>query len=514
MNVARRRSALCGMAVALALTMTEASPIPSIAAETERCVDPGTALPVVLVHGFTGSKTTMRQLADELDGHRVDFMPVLFDYEDTNTRWVDHESIAPRLRRLIACLADASQKTGGIGRVAVVAHSMGGLATRLALAPTADDSRGSLSEEVVFVATLGTPHTGSPWAGPSVDSKLKIFRSAYTAIAHGLGPIGFPRLDNEAGKALAIGSAQLTALPDFPEDVAVLASAGEFVGTSRMLFYSRQDRFGDIIVSSSSTTYKKRKVDRLGGVDVVECETLLPLDLGVAGVTAAMELTLRTNPTFLDCYHGALPTSRQHLDVLIAQLSAASTRPARQVTEVVEVVPIDTSGNPTPEYTVEPRNQTVDCSYAEPSPSSVGTDIAWCGGTADAADVCWVLSDRITLLCGHDPWEQVLYELQADAPVDAIAANPDPLPWALELANGMRCRLRIGGAWGGRSDGLIGWYGCGTDARVVLGPQEGPPIDQSQAAWTVQIGELGEPDQEFPTPEQIDITVAYFASSP
>jgi pimeloyl-ACP methyl ester carboxylesterase len=251
------------------------------------CSDPGTAFPVVLVHGFTDSPAAFDQLAAELRSHPVDFHPVPFDYGDHVTRWVTDDAIAPRLRQLLVCLADAILEAGGAGRVAVVGRSMGGLATRQALSLSADGS-GQLTDEVALVAALGTPNTGSLLAGPAVGSRLEVFRFAFEQASRGL--IRVPRVDNEAGRALAVGSSQLAELPPFPDTTAVFASAGEFVATSRMLFYTREDRFGDLVVAGGSATEQQRERDCLGGTDVVRCETFVGLQTD-AGCPPAEEIS-------------------------------------------------------------------------------------------------------------------------------------------------------------------------------------------------------------------------------
>jgi hypothetical protein len=76
-------------------------------------------------------------------------------------------------------------------------------------------------------------------------------------------------------------------------------------------------------------------------------------------------------------------------------------------------------GNGSGGYQVRDDGQEVDCSSYTGSPSavSVGHDIVSCGATAQATDVCWVSPDRVTLLCGWNPWDHVLHRNHAVAPV-------------------------------------------------------------------------------------------------
>src|SRR5690606_4759497 len=75
-----------------------------------------------------------------------------FDYHDTAARWVTDASIGQRLSESIDCLAGAHGQ-----KAIVVAHSMGGLATREALSLMV----GNPADRVSDVITFGTPNTGS-----------------------------------------------------------------------------------------------------------------------------------------------------------------------------------------------------------------------------------------------------------------------------------------------------------------------------------------------------------------
>jgi hypothetical protein len=91
-------------------------------------------------------------------------------------------------------------------------------------------------------------------------------------------------------------------------------------------------------------------------------------------------------------------------------------------------------------------------------------------------------------------------------------ASPDP--FALLLDDGTRCLFRNGGAWGGRDDGYVGVYGCG-DLAVLWLPSEGAGtcIDRSGPVWTVKVGQLGSPTNQFPPPQTRGVTTAWFAGA-
>lgn len=197
------------------------------------------------------------------------------------------------------------------------------------------------------------------------------------------------------------------------------------------------------------------------------------------------------------------------------RLPSVSSEPrpvAAASTGIVTVVAVDAAGNPAAGWTVEPIAGEVDCSYGA-SLVTTAADVVFCSPSAAGADVCWVTPDRLTVLCGTDPWQRRLLRYGTGTPVPPVAAEADPDPWAIELADGAHCRIRNGGAWGGRADDLVGAYFCDREGEYVLIPGSGEvrAFDKSGPLWTVQVGGLGDPDQSFPPPRTIEVATAYFA---
>jgi predicted alpha/beta hydrolase family esterase len=89
---------------------------------------------VLLVHGYNSGPQTWnadtRSTYASVSGVCID----VFDYKNWSTHWVTDSHIGPALAMRIDELASASSSGGGSGKVIIVAHSMGGLATRCALA--------------------------------------------------------------------------------------------------------------------------------------------------------------------------------------------------------------------------------------------------------------------------------------------------------------------------------------------------------------------------------------------
>ena len=182
-------------------------------------------------------------------------------------------------------------------------------------------------------------------------------------------------------------------------------------------------------------------------------------------------------------------------------------------TRVVDEVAVDSGGRPANGYREigSDESSAVDC--RDPSPAAVDGNIYSCGPTAAAADVCWPASG-LDLLCMNDPWSRELHRVRANAPLPQVSP-PDPRePVALQLEDGNRCRLRNGGAWGGRDDGYVGAYLCGGDV-VVLVQQHGntDPVDRSAPVWTVKVGRLGPPGQPLPPPTTVNVVTAWFAAT-
>lgn len=120
------------------------------------------ARPVVLVHGWTGTAMQDTRAALE-DRMPAGWQFLLFDYYQHSTLWADAPEVAGCFSQYLRTVSEAHRTAGGNGIVYVVGHSMGGLATRFALAFGTGDV--GLRNRVGGVVTLNTPHLGSPWGG-------------------------------------------------------------------------------------------------------------------------------------------------------------------------------------------------------------------------------------------------------------------------------------------------------------------------------------------------------------
>lgn len=208
------------------------------------------------------------------------------------------------------------------------------------------------------------------------------------------------------------------------------------------------------------------------------------------------------------------PTSGPGTPVTSGQVTLAPSGPA---TSVVSVVAVTAAGQPAAGFTIVSPDPygALDCRYAEPSRSGNTPGIySGCGASADSADVCWAPPDNTTLLCAGDPWQRTLRRYTVTPQLSAVGRTESPEPWALELADGRHCRIRVGGAWGGRSDGLVGAYSCDGGHDVVLQPANArTAVDTSSSTWTVRVGPLGSGSPDFPPPPDVAVRTAYFAAT-
>lgn len=126
-----------------------------------------TQRPVVLVHGWDGDKTAMDAVKKHLSVPAGVGPMLAFDYGRNSQHWASIPAIAACLADYLNAVSATYHNAGGDGKVLVVAHSMGGLATRFAT-----DSRYAANPAAAAVGgliTLDTPALGSPWGDQTIS---------------------------------------------------------------------------------------------------------------------------------------------------------------------------------------------------------------------------------------------------------------------------------------------------------------------------------------------------------
>ncbi|HEU5122334.1 MAG TPA: alpha/beta fold hydrolase [Candidatus Saccharimonadales bacterium] len=181
----------------------------------------GEKIPLVMAHGLFGKPNIWDGLSKVLNEVKDVYIATPFDYSANlaNINWVTHPNVGPKLAKTVACLADASKKNGGPGKVLIIGHSMGGLAAQYAAA--------QVPNKVGLVITIGTPHKGSILANamaPTINSLCSFSLPSIGGRKVYITPENCKKSLAFAG--LSIDSEELEKLPPFPPNVPVKAIAG------------------------------------------------------------------------------------------------------------------------------------------------------------------------------------------------------------------------------------------------------------------------------------------------
>jgi hypothetical protein len=253
-----------------------------------------------------------------------------FDYGEVNDQWVTNPDISKALAQRIDCLAHRSTVNGGPGKVVIVAHSMGGLATRCASSTSCSggpDITGKLGE----VITLGTPNEGSFLRGNSVQSGaeqvlLKSLRLNCWALSF-LQVCDMRRVwEGPGSTAFTPGSPELNNLPQLPASVPVAALAGQVAVTTQLFgrTVTLAGNAGDLVVSVPSAHAAAHEYGGVGGASTIDCGTAaVPITVGWKA-PACWHGTETSNPLWRSKVRGEV---QKFLDASAAPGGGAATPP-------------------------------------------------------------------------------------------------------------------------------------------------------------------------------------------
>ncbi|MGA8248619.1 MAG: hypothetical protein WB797_17055 [Nocardioides sp.] len=169
----------------------------------------------------------------------------------------------------------------------------------------------------------------------------------------------------------------------------------------------------------------------------------------------------------------------------------SSGRGAR--THRVVVRPVDGSGNPAPGWTVRrERHSSVSCDGT--APAAVDDDVLECFPSAEYLPACWKSHHR-TALCLRDARTRTLVRVHYTGDFETATAPEQPSPQDLDLGDGQKCGIRVGGAWGQLPSHphWVGFYSCTKGS--VYGSPSGDGVNRSHPRWTVHVWRSGTKDR-------------------
>jgi pimeloyl-ACP methyl ester carboxylesterase len=257
---------------------------------------------VLLVHGFNSEPKTWSEATAQYLASNPATCISTFDYKLSSTKWVTDPTIAHALGTTIRALASRSRDGHGSGKVVIVAHSMGGLATRCA-ATRACSGQDGVASDIQALITFGTPTLGSFLRDDGRSHVGNILGSLFSATCaiSGLDTSLLKGLcrqvralgTSDAAKAFTPGSAQLKAVStDMPFPITAVAGSVKlqtsFFGQMRVVAGDA----GDLVVDVQSALKAHHAVAGVGGQHVVDCGYLDISGIGagiygIPGVAAA-----------------------------------------------------------------------------------------------------------------------------------------------------------------------------------------------------------------------------------
>lgn len=236
----------------------------------------GTNAPILTVHGFNSNPGAWSQGAPSM----LDIVSKIpggwasraFDYERVHLDWVTHLDIGPKLAQTIDCYAQASRKNGGKGKVIVIAHSMGGLATQFAAGQSIEGR--SVGDEIGFFIPIATPFMGSVLGNVATSTMLELCKAPARLISPALLPFVTKErcIGDLATDGLSISSDQLRQLPTLPAKIPVRAIAGNVTATTPFFNTHIVETQTDMVVAVPSAVANVSK-GGLGGKKVIDCRS-------------------------------------------------------------------------------------------------------------------------------------------------------------------------------------------------------------------------------------------------
>ncbi|MFE4197097.1 esterase/lipase family protein [Paenarthrobacter sp. NPDC056912] len=504
----------------------------------------GKYVPIVYVHGWTGASThneaakgafsakpdlltskigtaaptrTLIGNVQDLGGTAV----FTFDYEKYASRWVTDSNIGRPLADALNCLYDRSGE-----KVIVVAHSMGGLATRQALGLGGS----ALAAKVSQVITFGTPNTGSIGAAVAAlgveaagltNVTMFVFRmwlsycgklksedlNRSDLLCAAFLPAWLLSFDSEAAKALRSGSQQLRDLPPWPSGLPVhsLAGAAQFTLVGQGFFKQEiqgEAGVGDIVVDLGSAqagaTTKKQAAcsyEMEGYTNVFNGIRTDWLGIATKNEVSRSFVNLLTQP--IPCFHGNL---MRNMDLALEQLGyiADDVQSRIPTTKVVTIRPWVDGSEANPNRVIDGR--TAKKAFCSGSNVAGRADAFRCFVDQGVHDPCLQNPAKITEYLCYFGLEKVLIQnVRADSTrVPSTTAPEQSSPFLVTLADGTVCRTSSGAGppaiqgypyWAGSCSGPHSGIWRARDADRGANPMSGLLDKTSSGTWHIAIEE-------------------------
>ncbi len=199
-----------------------------------------------------------------------------------------------------------------------------------------------------------------------------------------------------------------------------------------------------------------------------------------------------------------------------SRTSAPASTPAPRTQQIVRR-PVTSRGRVVAGYTVVADSVAArsDCGDGRPgnayqSPPAVDAGVVGCGPSAEYTPACWNGATATTAYCYRDPWQRQVVRINTAGRLPVLQPPATPSPLGLVLGNGVRCTLRVGGAWAsldGHPD-MYGTYSC-QGGDVIWGSDRSDGIDRTSPLWKVRLA----PGTGHGTLHPMTVRTAYFVGT-
>jgi hypothetical protein len=459
----------------------------------------------------------MQPIANALHAAKLPVQPFLFDYRSHNTDWASRPTVAGCLSAYITAISSRYKEAGGDGKVIVIAHSMGGLATRFA--SNSQFTSTPVAQDIGALITVDTPALGSPFGNQSLARAMQalpfVGADHPSSLFHGTFMDGFQTPPGtDASICLALHHPPANTLPHgcplapyLPVGVPITQLAGD-INLRRTLFgitlykvdfaadgpvpvqsahsYAVSGPSGHAPIGTEATeqptlsctvTFDDAEA-AVGGGGLASLPATYLIDNAateeqLSGSTGrAYDAMLWGSYLVAPCSHGGMLRWKPSLQLIVKATGADLQKlSSMQKTTPVPEAPVDQHSVPRPGLHVADGGSASRCG---PGSDSAGYVYRCFDTNHHVLDPCWTdASDTQSsaVVCQQNPWDTTVTRLtlpQGGPPpfLSPVTPTPQNAPWGVGLADGERCI-----AAQGAHDSALGQvvdYACGPGSPHVL----------------------------------------------